>query len=89
MKVLNQFPEVELYWLLNGTGHFPSTSAIKQHRVSEEFPHQTEKGDILPLADLSSKISAEGDKTSELPKKASEIERIILFYKDGSFKLYQ
>ena len=89
MKVLNQFPEVELYWLLNGTGHFPSTSAIKQHRVSEEFANQTEKGHIPPLADLSSKISAESNKTGELRKKASEIERIVLFYKDGSFKLYQ
>jgi len=27
MKVLNQFPEVGLYWLLNGKGNFPSTSS--------------------------------------------------------------
>ena len=25
MKVLQAYPEVELYWLLNGTGNFPST----------------------------------------------------------------
>ena len=24
MKVLNTYPEVELYWLLNGKGHFPA-----------------------------------------------------------------
>ena len=23
LKVLSSFPEVELYWLLNGKGHFP------------------------------------------------------------------
>ena len=24
LKVLSSFPEVELYWLMNGKGHFPS-----------------------------------------------------------------
>ena len=34
MKVLNQFPEVGLYWLLNGTGNFPSTSSSeKEYKI--------------------------------------------------------
>ena len=26
LKVISSFPEVELYWLLNGKGEFPSTN---------------------------------------------------------------
>ena len=28
MKVLNSYPEVELYWLLNGKGNFPNDTKI-------------------------------------------------------------
>jgi transcriptional regulator with XRE-family HTH domain len=30
MKVLNSYPEVELYWLLNGKGEFPKPNQISQ-----------------------------------------------------------
>lgn len=32
MKVLSSFPEVDLYWLLNGKGEFPS----KEHEADKE-----------------------------------------------------
>ncbi|MBT8271981.1 MAG: helix-turn-helix transcriptional regulator [Flavobacteriaceae bacterium] len=65
MKLLNHFKEVDLYWLLNGEGSFPS---------EESKPIQKHMN-----ADLS------------LPKTHSEdpsIERIIICYKDGSFREY-
>ena len=36
LKVLSSFPEVELYWLMNGKGHFPSEKTKTQdHQISE------------------------------------------------------
>ena len=66
MKVLKHYPEVELYWLLNGKGNFPSLSA------------EIEQMDDVPS------IS-----TSSSDRDTSQIERIVIFYMDGSFKSYQ
>lgn len=74
LKILTSFPEVELYWLLNGKGSFPSE--VKS------------KADTKAPADLFSN-------TDTIQKKIKEdvnnkvIERIIIFYSDGSFKNYQ
>ena len=64
MKVLSSYPDVELYWLLNGKGSFTA----KQQ-------------DENPSIDNSSQID---------PKKIKDktIERIVVFFKDGSFKNY-
>ena len=65
MKVLSYYPEVELYWLLNGKGTFPA--------------QQNENPIIATnISELSTKESK--DKT---------IERIVIFYKDGSFKSFK
>ena len=69
MKVLHTFPEVELYWLMNGKGHFPleaKTNNPKQEIISQQNPSKP-----------------------QLVSKSSEIEKIIIFYKDGSFKSYE
>jgi hypothetical protein len=90
MKVLKQFPEVELYWLLNGTGHFPSTSSAPEILKQESLPQtKTTKVDSntgikkeTPLPSIPSSIAKSIESTSD-------IERIVIFYKDGSFKAYQ
>jgi len=64
MKVLSSFPEVELYWLLNGKGNFPSQK--------ENIPEKKDL-DILATSNISNQ----------------DIDRIIVFFKDGSFKNYQ
>ena len=42
LKVLSSFPEVELYWLLNGKGKFPSTKNSKS--FENENPELKIKG---------------------------------------------
>lgn len=74
LKILASFPEVELYWLLNGKGEFPATE-----KPTEK---QTELKLELPPAIAHEKIQ------SDL-KKDKTIERIIIFYSDGSFKNFQ
>jgi len=63
LKVLEEFKEIELYWLMNGKGSFP----------------RSKKNTATPLLD------------NDIPNAKitdSEIDRIIIFYKDGTFKDY-
>ncbi|MEX1382062.1 helix-turn-helix domain-containing protein [Lutibacter sp.] len=77
LKILKTFPEVELYWLLNGVGNFPK----KQTLGSIQNPPT--------LFSNEKKITVEKTfpiKTIE--ENSKEIERIVIFFKDGSFKNY-
>lgn len=89
MKVLHQFPEVQLYWLLNGTGNFPSSSSEKSKDTSNEIVTASESETQKTKWDAVIEKSDSETKTDRASKSSSEIERIIIFYKDGSFKAYQ
>ena len=65
MKVLSSYPDVELYWLLNGKGNFPKT---EKHTISKNEPN-------LNLDSIEKKMTSNQD-----------IERIVIFFKDGTFK---
>lgn len=73
LKILSSFPEVELYWLLNGKGTFPS--------------EVNSKTDIVLSDDKISDSLVK--KTIEEKATNKSIERIIIFYTDGSFKNFQ
>lgn len=69
MKVLSSFPEVDLYWLLNGKGSFPNkVDSIDKKR---EKPQPTR---IM---------------TSKSASLAKTIQRVIIFYSDGSFESFE
>jgi transcriptional regulator with XRE-family HTH domain len=70
MKVLNTYPAVELYWLMNGKGQFPKTDNTTLMESSTVKPTTEEKS--IGQSKLSS----------------TDIEKIVIFYKDGSFKSY-
>lgn len=72
LKILSSFPEVELYWLLNGKGDFPALNKV-----------ETKKADTPSLL---SKTDVEINKKLNTDK---SIERIVIFYSDGSFKNFQ
>ena len=79
MKVLQTYPEVELYWLLNGTGNFPSTPTnVKEDsraEVTDPNRPSKESSPILP--------------PEVLNQDGKSIERVVIFFTDGSFKAYQ
>ncbi len=84
LKVLQKFPEVELYWLLNGKGHFPALQNVLEEKsasvnlTSDQNTDNTlppQKIKSLPILDATDKESA-------------TIDRIVIFFKDGSFKSY-
>ncbi|RED49516.1 helix-turn-helix domain-containing protein [Seonamhaeicola aphaedonensis] len=74
LKVLTSFPEVELYWLLNGTGEFPSIKKNLDIKPTENQIQERENSESKIL------LKNKNDKT---------IERIVIFYSDGSFKNFQ
>ena len=73
MKVLSHYPEVELYWLLNGKGQFPNenNTPIKSNTMLDDIKT----------------VKIESTTTSSTSQKS--IERIVIFYKDGSFKNFE
>lgn len=76
MKVLQKYPEVELYWLLNGKGSFPADQNQKDTSVQKTL--------IEPSKEIPIQFSVEKNQDS-----GKKIERIVFFFKDGSFKTYE
>ncbi|KAA5825614.1 helix-turn-helix transcriptional regulator [Algibacter amylolyticus] len=72
LKVLSAFPEVDLYWLFNGKGAFPSEEKTKE--PIQENITATPSIPKLPPIEIDSKKT---------------IDRIVVFYSDGSFKNYE
>ncbi|MEH6536010.1 MAG: helix-turn-helix transcriptional regulator [Psychroserpens sp.] len=75
LKILSSYPEVELYWLMNGKGKFPS----EKNRIHDQ-PISEVKKNVISKNTQISEISNSEDKT---------IERIVIFYKDGTFKNFE
>lgn len=78
LKVVKEFPEVELYWLLNGKGSFPRSAPVPAEATA---PLLSEINTVdAPNAGLESKTATD---------KGKKLERIVFFYEDGSFREYQ
>lgn len=84
MKLLQKFPEVELYWLLEGKGNFPVEKNITSSptEIKKEMPNLFDQ--LIPTLPTSKK----NVEISEMGK-TSEIDQIVIFYKNGHFKVYQ
>ena len=78
MKVLHSYPEVDLYWLMNGKGQFPKVDAVKNIDSQPKLKFSDSNPELLTQIP-NSKNSSD----------SNEIDKIIIFYKDGSFKSYQ
>ena len=85
MKIVKAFPEVELYWLLNGKGSFPKRT---ESGVKEERSAAQEKPAEQDLFSSSAPISEEvvSDIASGSGKK---IHKIVIFYTDGTFDAFE
>lgn len=98
-KVVSTFPEVNLYWLLNGKGSFPSEDGAPPAQTSLPL---TEKAP-LPQPTVEKTNPSEPKTQTQKPKSAEKplpipikkrvstnktIERIVIFYSDGSFEAY-
>lgn len=84
MKIIKAFPEVELYWLLNGKGSFPKGSS--QVQKTDERASQKEKTEVQ---DLFSSSSPMPEISSTSPSSSKMIKKVIIFYEDGTFEAFE
>ncbi|MFP9098518.1 helix-turn-helix domain-containing protein [Flavobacterium sp. RHBU_24] len=100
MKISDSFPEVDLYWLLNGNGTFPKSDAKisgppPASTLLKAPPPESPKQDSGLAPDLFSNQHA-NDQLENLERNFNrpenmlkgDIERIVVFYKGGTFKSY-
>lgn len=121
MKLIESFPEVDLLWILNGTGNFPKNENQNTNYTSEESKIEkvenvisSDNSDLNLQTDLfapiEDKIEVEKNRANEnilknfsnteilehineppilsSNHKKLEIERIVIFYTDGTFSNY-
>ncbi|WP_300491255.1 helix-turn-helix transcriptional regulator [Flavobacterium sp.] len=81
LKIIAYYPEVDLYWILNGKGEFP-----KQESDNITVP-TTAPSDLFTKIEESVKTISEPKPYLSL-KDTDEIERIVIFFKNGTFKEY-
>ncbi len=87
LKVLESFKEVELYWLLNGKGTFPKTIESEKRVIEpkEDVPtlfSQNFEESVTNAQIKTTTNSIQPDNSN------NKIERIVIFYKNGTFKEY-
>ena len=103
LKILEVFPDVDLYWILNGKGNFPKNSdenrsgIIAEKIISAPTPipqNQIAENLFSPAAIPVVKNPLENIKTISnenitISTSSNEIDKIVIFYKNGTFKDYK
>ncbi|WP_370213648.1 helix-turn-helix domain-containing protein [Mesoflavibacter profundi] len=87
LKVLSSFPEVELYWLLNGKGNFPAEKNTVE--VKSEIPPRPESQNLFSEVEEKTPETNSTSISQIQQHSKKEIERIVIFYKDGSFQNFE
>jgi predicted transcriptional regulator len=99
LKILDVFPEVDLYWILNGKGTFPKNTDKNENALTEVIKPNSlapSNDSQIPenlFSEMQNAVKAETKKTvnqnTANEPVSGEIEKIVLFYKNGTFKVYQ
>lgn len=96
LKILEVFPDVDLYWILIGKGNFPKIDVDEIKVPNNTTPllsNQNVDADLFSALEGNVEKKSEtkkmvGSKTAYLNLEDDEIEKIVLFYKNGTFKAY-
>ena len=105
LKILDVFPDVDLYWILNGKGTFPKSEFKSDSIVAAPTPISNSRNEATKIEktvdlfseDLPNKKNQAEEKlatnflnanNSALQKNNAEIDRIVIFYKNGTFSTY-
>ncbi|WP_224482848.1 helix-turn-helix domain-containing protein [Robertkochia aurantiaca] len=92
MKTIDEFREVDLYWLLNGKGSFPKSPAtvIQNKAGTDLFSDNTDEkydSEAKDSNDLPPAGTAENNASGETTEK--QISRIVIFYSNGTFEEFK
>ncbi|MDF0705627.1 helix-turn-helix transcriptional regulator [Flagellimonas okinawensis] len=82
MKLVNAYPEVDLYWLLKGEGNFP--------KQENKEPSLNEREISKPLTQENTEVIEERRLSESTKNEAGELEpdKIVMFYSNGTFKTF-
>lgn len=102
LKIVEHFSEVDIMWLLKGYGDFPKnnnekdvTTTLSSTEINNiktplqqdlfTAEHEFSKNELFENTIETKSTMSKIEKN----EKENEIEQIVVFYKDGSFKLYK
>lgn len=99
LKILDVYPEVDLYWILNGKGNFPKTNSkpaeLEPTTTINPIPSVATskpevKDDLFSMKNTEETTTASPKHSNEILKNLFEedIEKIVFFYRDGTFKTF-
>ncbi|MDP2088572.1 MAG: helix-turn-helix transcriptional regulator [Flavobacteriaceae bacterium] len=93
MKILDAFPEVDLYWFVNGVGEFPLNENKSSEKLNTQFSEANNKEQqelLFPKEITEQEINPIQINPNTLlnSDKNKLIEQIVIFYTDGSFANY-
>ena len=87
LKVLSSYPEVELYWLLNGKGNFPAEKNSTE--IKSEIPTRPESQNLFSEVEEKTQETNSTSISRIEQNSKKEIDRIVILYKDGSFQNFE
>ena len=100
LKILEVFPDVDLYWILNGKGTFPKNSdslhktensvqqAVKQNIPTPSNPETISENLFSEIKTPALETNKIENKNTSKESYSNEIDKIVIFYKNGTFKSY-
>jgi len=99
LKILDVYPEIDLYWILNGKGSFPKSNLkpTESEPITNITPIPAVSNPKTTVnEDLFSETISEEIKSTPTANRVENqnilfddnIEKIVFFYKDGTFKTF-
>ncbi len=86
MKLLQKFPELDMDWLVLGKGPFPIDDNSK-HLENLSKPKPIPDSPKIPENYSDNKVKS--IPISTIKSERGEIDRIVIFFKNGTFKVYE
>ena len=103
LKVIEIFPEVDLYWILNGKGNFPKserkieekkdTPILENSKTEEKIKSNLETDLFTQMNEPENSRVIENNfqnisNIQNLNTTEDDVDYIVIFYKNGTFKKY-
>jgi transcriptional regulator with XRE-family HTH domain len=104
LKIVEVFPDVDLYWILNGKGIFPKNSEQFEKKENGSAQVVKQNSPTPPTTEITPEnLFSEIKSPNAIPQFESikidnqnsirepysgEIDKIVIFYKNGTFKSY-
>tara|TARA_R100001369_G_scaffold20091_1_gene36776 strand:- start:280836 stop:281258 length:423 start_codon:yes stop_codon:yes gene_type:complete len=88
LKIVENYREVELYWLLNGKGSFPKSEQTSTLLPAKDVEKSEKKLDLFSEKEIS-KLNQPEKEAKFSSSSAKIIKRVVLFYEDGTFEAFE